>query len=82
VVTAGANVVLAEVVLTADPSVYHAFESNDPYIWTLPAETPAELFTTIMAVVLVDNPSKMAGVAVVADCAVRETTGAIPSVCG
>ncbi len=78
VTTTGVNVVLAELVETAEPIVYHALESSDPYNCTLPAETPELELTTITAVVLVDNPSKTVGVDVVADFALRDTTGAMP----
>lgn len=79
VTTTGVNVVLAVVVDTAEPSVYHALPSSDPYSWTEPAEVPAELLTTMTAVVLVVSESKTTGVDVVADFAASDTTGAIPS---
>jgi hypothetical protein len=48
--------------------------------WTTPAETPLEVVTTRVALGRTVPASRMAGVAVVADCAASDSTGPMPVV--
>jgi hypothetical protein len=67
-------------VVTADPALSQFVPSLLICSCTLPALTPDEVVTIIVATSRVAKPSSTTGVADVADTPLRETAGAMPRV--